>query len=253
MADKMGLEAKIKHFLKLAEDPGATQDERDLASAQAERLMLKHGIDEAMLPGDERPAEQIVKETIFFGGAYARERAEMFFRLVRAVKLRGYHTGVGVRDRDILSGKIVNGDRCTVVGYEGDVKSFMELMRSLDVQAAVGLKAWNKSHEWNYWEDNAAKQLARKSWLYGFGVGAGQRIEESRRVIINEAPTGTAVALIDREREVADWLRANMKLSSGRGRRRTINGSASASGRSAGYSSNTGSKGLSGGRLALSR
>lgn len=253
MANKMTLEEQIKHFLKLAEDAGATQAERDLAAAQAERLMLKHGIDEAMLPGDERPAEQIVKESIFFGGAYARERSEMFFRIVRAVKLRGYHTGVGIRDHDVLSGKVVNGDRCTVVGYEGDVKSFMDLIRSLDVQASVALKAWNKGQTWGYWDDNAAKQKARQSFLYGFGVGAGQRIEESRRVIIDQAPTGTALALIDREREVAKWLASNMRLGRGRARGRTLNGSASATGRSAGYNSNTGSKGLSGGRLALSR
>src|SRR6059058_113570 len=52
MAEKMDVEARIAHFLRVSQDPSATQAERDTAGREAERLLAKHAIDRLTLDVD---------------------------------------------------------------------------------------------------------------------------------------------------------------------------------------------------------
>jgi hypothetical protein len=65
MAEKMAVEARIAHFLRVSQDPSATQAERDTAGREAERLLAKHAIDRLTLDVDG--ARRAVHEPIETG------------------------------------------------------------------------------------------------------------------------------------------------------------------------------------------
>lgn len=58
MADRMTIEERIAHFLRVSEDAGATQAERDTALREAERLIAKHAVDRLGLDVDGAPRPQ---------------------------------------------------------------------------------------------------------------------------------------------------------------------------------------------------
>jgi hypothetical protein len=253
----MTIEERIAHFLKLAQDSGSTQHERDVAAEQAERLMIKHGIDRLHLPTGEQPKEKIVTKPMFFGGAYAAERKDLAVQVVFALKMKCYKL-TGVRGYDSITGKSAGGIKLTIVGFESDVEDAIRLIHSLDLQAAVAVKAWAKTQtpDWD-WRgySTANKTHARKSFLLAFGQGAAKRIKETRRQVVEEevnASAGTALVLASREAQVNDFY-DGLGLSRGRSRARTINSSAFSAGRTAGYNANTGSSALSGARAGITR
>lgn len=53
----MKIEDQIRHFLRLAEDPGASASEREVAAARAEKLMVKYRIES--LPDVDSPREDV--------------------------------------------------------------------------------------------------------------------------------------------------------------------------------------------------
>lgn len=53
----MKIEDQIRHFLRLAEDPGASASEREVAAAQAEKLMVRYRIES--LPDADSPREDV--------------------------------------------------------------------------------------------------------------------------------------------------------------------------------------------------
>lgn len=255
MAHKMTVEDRIAHFLRLAEDPGSTQHERDVAAEQAERLMIKHGIDQAMLP-DQQVKENITVTKIFFGGAYAKDRMYAAHAVVRALKLQAYKQE-GVSGTDLTSGKAQSGIKYSIVGFESDVRDAVQLVGSLDLQASLAVKDWVKAQnpiEWKF-RSQAAKTIARRSFISAFGSGAAKRIRESRRVVIAEEPdaAGTALVLASREEQVADYFNNLPNMGKARARSRQYDGRAGAAGRSAGYEANTGSRSLSASQRSLSR
>lgn len=245
MADKFTTEDRIAHFLRLAEDSGATQHERDVAAEQAERLMLKHGIDRAAAMAADSNVqrdEPIVKETIFFGGLYAKERMEGTVALARAFGLQAYYANTwGVDGNNSHANRQVQGMRVTIVGFESDAQDVMRIIRSVDVQCAVAVKAWAKTQKdaW-YWYSAADKTVARRTFILAFGNGAAARVRLSRKEAVQEAGEGTALVLVNREAKVKEFY-ANINLRSSRSRGRRMDGSGWSAGHAAGYNANTGS------------
>lgn len=244
MAEKMTVEQQVKHFLTLAEDRSATQDERDLAAKQAERLMVKHAIERAMVEGidSSKPREQVVVESMFIGGTYAYEVMLGSTSVARALGLQAYFTDYrgwlrhGAEQR--------KGVLLSVVGFESDVRDALVLLRSIETQALVAGAQWIKQAQRPYWSA-ADKYKARREFVEYFGDGAASRIREARQEE-SSSVTGAELVLVDRAKQVREHYET-LGLR-GRADRRSSAGTGIGAGYAAGREANVGSKGLDRGR-----
>ena len=101
MADKMGVEARIEHFLRVSQDPAATQAERDTAGQEAERLLAKHAIDRLTLDVDgARRAEReaIERRTVVIAGGRGTTALDVVLGRLRREGQTDLHVGT-IEDR----------------------------------------------------------------------------------------------------------------------------------------------------------
>ncbi|WP_251048868.1 hypothetical protein [Microbacterium sp. ISL-103] len=90
-----------------------------------------------------------------------------------------------------------------LVGHASDVTQVQTLTASLQVQATVAMRAWWLAHRHFYvGQREGVKRRARSGFIRGFAVGAMNRIEESRRVAVEESGAGTELVLISRRSRV---------------------------------------------------
>lgn len=124
------------------------------------------------------------------------------------------------------------------------------LINSLHLQSMVALRKWWDEHkDTNYLFARESQRVrARRTFVVYFGHGAGQRIIESRRSVIEEAGSGTELVLVDRKARVDDWVSENMEVGAGRASKRKYDGIASGAGDRAGRSANTGERQMTQGR-----
>ncbi|MGM7698514.1 DUF2786 domain-containing protein [Microbacterium sp. A84] len=191
-------EAKLDLIAKLlAKAESTTPEEAEALTEHAERLMVKYGIEQARL--DARRAqigqtrEEITQERMLFTGVYARDIRELggnvAFALGSIRPMQAEHPGGGM----ILY----------FVGFTSDVHQAKILTASLQVQAMVAMRAWWAGQRELYRRHSESeKRRARSGFIRGFGIGASQRLRESRRVIIEESSTGTDVVLASRRDQV---------------------------------------------------
>lgn len=243
MAEKLNTTDKIKHFLKLAEDKGATQAERDLASAQAERLILKHQIDRASLKQDEDEKPEVAVHWVYGGkSSYSWDKVQGLAKVIRAMGGQ-----IAVSDyRSPSAGKYTplkkQGIGVNVYAMSGDLPSMMALIASLDAQATIAMNAWWKSHELNTPEfvaDSGPQAVfdMKHEFYRAFGAGAAERIKEELDRGIAAAPDapGVGLVLVQRSELVKQLHAATTGGSTVSGRVRMGGGGASAAGRAAGY------------------
>lgn len=237
MAEKLSVEDRIKHFLRLAEDGGATQHERDLASQQAERLMAKHLVDRLALDLDSdrvKKAEPIVTQTVWIAGGSGTFSYDLMIGLcdvARAMQCYPHYVDCRkYKTYDRATGKAKAGLQLNLTGFESDVAEAKQMIESFLLQATLALRAWNKTGEAQnmlVWADRQEAYRIRCGFMRNFGIGAGSRIRETRKSVFNEYE-GAAVAIIDRTKQVNDWVGDNMKLRTKQDRRMVSNRAASA-------------------------
>ena len=223
----------------LAKAESTTPEEAEALVEHAERLMIKYAIDQSVI--DERRAkkgeasEKIIEQKFEFTGAYRGELINLAFRVASGLgnlRVMQYTGGTG---------KVFT---CWVVGFESDVAQAKLLIESLQVQAAVAVRAyWKLSKDLYVGESSYVQEKARRSFVAGFGDGAGARIRDSRNKIVSEIATGTALVLVNRKDRVDAYM-GEKNLRSSRGR--NIHGDASGAGFQAGQQANTGEKSVSG-------
>lgn len=236
MADKLTVEARIAHFLRVSQDAGATQAERDTAGREAERLLAKHAIDRLTLDveGARRAArEPIETGTIVVAGGKGGVALDVVLGLTRVAQALGlvpYYSdrrspdpwldGQDVRPHVVLS----------VTGFRSDVALALPLLESLQTQALIAMRAWWRSDPRHPRIPKYDAHLARCAFIQAFGTGAAERLRVARDEAV--AQTGTALVVASREAEVRDWVDRNVPLRSRRDRR-----SFSGYGRRQGYAS----------------
>lgn len=195
--------------------------EAEAFMAKAEALMIKHGIDAAMLAAQQKDSarqEAIVTRYVEFTGTYQKPL------------LMGAHLMVlGLSDALVTfkskgfkstgqAGAFTETLRLGVVGYESDVDRAMLLIASLQMQALSAMNAWWKGPEGREiaWHLTSREQLLRRrGFLQGFFAEAGRRLKDLRTAAVAEATPGTEVALVDRQRSVRQWVDTNMSLGKG--------------------------------------
>lgn len=227
----------------LAKAESTTPEEAEALTQHAERLMVKYAIDQAVI--DERRAkkgeasEKIIEARLDFTGAYRGEMINLALNVIHGLgNLRGMQYTGG-------QGKVFS---YWVIGFESDVEQATLLINSLQVQAAIAVREWWKVNKAIYgYESSYNQEKARRSFVHGFGTGAGARIRDSRKVIFEEQSTGTELVLVSRKAKVdAHFEGIPTKL--GRGRNATGRDGAAVSGYKAGKQANTGGKSVSQGK-----
>ncbi|MFJ4045787.1 DUF2786 domain-containing protein [Microbacterium sp. NPDC089987] len=236
-------ESKLDLIAKLlAKAERTTPEEAEALTEHAERLMLKYGIDQARLDekrsrlGQDR--EQIVTELMPFDGTYARDMRELGAGVVHAL---GAVRPLYASGR---SGRI-GPSLLYLVGYASDVHQAKVLITSLQMQAMVAMRAWWVGERHRRWHDTEGdRRRARSGFIRGFGVGAAERIRESRMRIIDDAGPGTDLVLASRLERVDA---AVGEMSTRRARQRDgADAGSFYSGRRSGREANTGGRAMRG-------
>jgi hypothetical protein len=227
----------------LAKAESTTPEEAEALTAAAEKMMAKYLIDQATI--DERRAkkgessEKIIEERLEFNGAYRGEMIHL-----------GSQVAAGLGSLRVLQSQWNKGKTFVLylIGFESDVQQAKLLINSLQVQSAVAVRAWWRTEREIYAGVNAYEQeKARRSFVHGFGSGAGIRIKESRSTLVSESSKGTEMVLVSRKAKVNEYVDAK-DLKQGRARTATGGDMAAVNGYHAGRQANTGDREVSQGK-----
>lgn len=226
---------KIKLIRQLlAKAESTTPQEAEALTEHAERLMVKYGIEQAMLDSQKsaQDGDKIVQDTIDFTGAYRLEWIAL-----------GHQVCQGLGSLRTLKSTYKNKwARLYIIGYSDDVARAKMLIESLKAQCQVATRAWWKEHRSQYLTLSLYDQEAtRRSFAQGFGIGAGTRIRDNRLKVVEESGTGTELVLVGRDAKVQEHFDGMAKARS-RSRGGKVSHAARGHGIVAGQNAHTGEK-----------
>lgn len=215
MTDPDGRALTIKKLLNKAESSGVTPAERDAFNAKATELMLKWGIEEAMLADADRAKVENIIQCHFqtdVPKSYSYETTCIGIEVAEALGCRG------------LLQKMRNGRvNLTVVGFESDVARVGELFTSLAVQATLELGTWFADQQWQSWRNATDRYNAKRSYLRGYASGVKHKFASVKVIVIAESAPGTDLVLVSRVAQVDTYIEHMMKITSTRPRRYGVN------------------------------
>lgn len=247
-------EDTIRKLLAKAE---STDNEAEAAIffAKAEALMVKYGIENVTT--EEARSEEIVAESVTVFDPHFKKQVELAARVAPGFNCRVFYTA-SHRDQKGAYRNSPYSAKVTFVGFSGDVRRAIELFHSLNIQMPLALKSFKKSRTTtdNWLAGNPSNHVVNHSFMAGFISRVGSRLLEAKRAATVEmAPEGssTALCLVDRAKQVSDYMKENYQLRAGRGGSRTHDSSAYGAGSSAGSRASLGGQGIGGTRGSLGR
>jgi hypothetical protein len=242
MAEKLDVEGRIAHFLRVSEDAGATQAERDTAGREAERLLAKHAIDRLTLDveGVRRAVrEPIERATVLVPGGRGTVALDVVLGLIAVAGSLGLVAHYRDR-RTVIPGLDGPGAKpyveLVVTGFRSDLTLAVPLLQSLQTQAVLAVRSWWRGDRRHRLLPRWDALLARCDFARAFGQGAADRLRTSRDAAIDG--TGTALVVAEREALVQDWVQQHVHA-----RSRTDRRSFSGYGRAPGYAAGLRSSG----------
>lgn len=192
---------KIAKLLALAESTD-NPAEAEAFTEKAETLMLQYGVEQAQVdarkPGDKK--EEIVIEHIRFDHGFYQPLGMLGHCVAPAFNIKGYRSEAGNKKVHIW-----------LVGHKSDVEQAATLVRSLIIQAEAAVAWWWKA-EGNKTLSTYAQFKDKREFLYAFGSGVRERLNEVRNRVVKEAEVGTELVLLDRSKLVDDWVNQNMSF-----------------------------------------
>ncbi|MGG5173051.1 DUF2786 domain-containing protein [Pseudarthrobacter sp. J1738] len=245
------IEKKLELIAQLlAKAESTTPEEAEALTEHAERLMIRYGIEQALI--DERRAkegnahEQIIEKEIIFSGTYALDLHMMGSSVVRSL---------GSLNAFRRSYKRTRQEGLMIVGFESDVNQALTLVASLELQAMVALRTFwaSKRKElqedggvvWQYLSETEKRRM-RVSFIHGFTAAVSARIKSNRNQAVAESGTGTELVLRSRKERVDEFMEAK-NLPESRPRRLKLDYTYY-DGVDAGENANTGEKAMTPGR-----
>ena len=213
--------AKVRKLLALAEDPAATEHEAETYTAKATQLMADYGIDRALLAHADPSSDPVGDRVVALDAPYAADKADLLAtiatRLRCAVVQRRRRQG-GTRELSLH-----------LFGHASDLERVEILFTSLLLQSASALARTPVPRD----EHKAA---FRRSWLAGFRMAIGRRLDEAEQQAVAEAAarfdragTSSTLVLADRSAVVQSAMeQAYPRL--GTARQRSLSGSGGAAG-----------------------
>lgn len=188
---------RIQMLLRKAESTDY-EAERQAYSEAAEKLMLKHNIDMAVIEAESGEEDDVVKITFAFSGVYATEDMYLVAAAVQAIGARVYYAQVG---KQYL---------VTVLEFTSQAALTRMLLESLRTQAHHAMKVWWKGIRDQYAVAGASesqKLRARKSFLAGFRNEVALRLARVKAEAEAEAAEAGALVLA-REARLDDAMPA---------------------------------------------
>jgi len=221
---------KVRKLLAKAENVAGTP-EADVLNAKAFELIAKYGIDEtaARERNGEGPAPiEIARFAI--SGQYQREQSFLLHILSRALHCKPL---------------MLDGNESHVVyGTAGHIERLRVLFATLMPQMLAGA-----SRVRPHYGAQVGVKAYRMSWMRGFYLEVGSRLEEAEGTAAKESEPGTALVLMDDAKRAEAALQADhggqMRDVTSRSRH---DGSAAAAGAAAGQRVNLGQTGVTGRR-----
>jgi len=240
--------SKIHGLLQKAQATTSVPEAEALTEL-AEKLMIQAGISAAEIdsrkPADQR--EQIVNIRRDMPGSWGNAHSTFFYQIMNAL---GTVKVIKQPRRDATTSR-----QLWVIGFESDVIAAYQLADSLLLQAKSALTVWERTTEGRAAlaaSSPAAVFSQRRSFTIAFAIRAAERVRQSRRTVLQEAPAGSALVLISRKDELAQYIAAKHPgLTSSRARYRF--GAATDAGTAAGQNARTGNTEVSGRRALPSR
>lgn len=244
----------IDRVLKLLEKAESTtfDEEAKAFTEKAYELLAKHHIDEAMLDATrERSADAIVGETVTMRGAYRFEHADLFGSV-----------GIALGFRAIANHNNVRGDRtsmCTWVGWRSEIDTGRMLHASLEVQLVAAALRWRKERKSRIPSESSCNRYqSQRSFMTGYISSVYDRLLAARRraeqTADSESSEGTgsvALVLVDRRKQVDQFVDKWFNLWKGRASTRKHDAAAYHAGEAEGRSANIGQSSVSGNAGAL--
>lgn len=186
-----------RQFLAKAER-ASTDEERDTFDAAAERLIVRLGVDRALIESrlDEgAKREEITTRRLGFTTGDPLMEIRFVARIVEALGLEAVFWNLGDGDKAI-----------EVFGHESDLTNALTLVTSLRQQADKGRARWEADSDEFYYarldKDRPAMRRLRRGYMLAFARGAADRIRGGRARVVQEAEAGlpgTALVVADRQ------------------------------------------------------
>jgi uncharacterized protein DUF2786 len=221
-------EDKVRKLLAVAESPSTSEEMAENYRQQAYAIMTKFEIDEANLRDARRAKiENIVRvdwKDLDLGKTYSYEFTYLIGEVASAHGMRGL---VGKTFRDV-NDKVCNARHYPVIiGFEGDVTRLRLLVESLVRQCNVAMnrfmRTWVKNHSTSWYAPTPSEKYnTRRGFIRGYGERLAERVEEARKVAVQEAVvegTSTALVLVNKTKQVENWVEQNMTLGITRARK----------------------------------
>lgn len=221
------MKEKIQKLLRLAESSNPA--EAELATARAEELMIKAGIDIADL--NEEDSSDIVERKRFYKGSY-HEVMPQFVQFVCN----------GLGSLYIMRLKMNNGVYVYIVGHKSDVDMAEEYLDSLETQATTAMWVWWKSNDMVKQVPPNRRYYERRQFFVSFASTVSSRLKAERNHQVEERGESTALVLADREKRVEQWVHANHNVTAGRATRMRGGNSGATAGSEAGARADIGTK-----------
>ena len=225
---------KVKAILDRANHPNTPKAEADTALALAQKLILKHGLDESALAEKNGEVEDIVNDVIEFRGKWTLRRLCVASVIAKANSVATYRT------------EVKYGDKCRklhLYGTKADIFATKTLVASAELLASRTFPKGDRRFA--------------NSWWHGFQYGVSTVLRRAKDdVIVESGADGSRVSIVlaDKFKRADSEMRANIKLRTVYSRSATTSSSGYHAGTSAGRSFSTGSTRIGGSTIgALSR
>lgn len=193
----------------LAKAESTTPEEAEALTAAAEKIILRYGIDEAMLAASDpsRQEEMVKDRTLMFEGRYADARLRSVYSALEA-----FGTCYFLRVRTGVTTFYLE-----IYGRKSQVERMVILGASLDAQAMISLNNWwREERRWHKGiSTEHQKFIARREHLLGFGEGARVRVLSEKKQVQDETP-GAALVLADESALAKEFATKGVKISSSR-------------------------------------
>jgi hypothetical protein len=200
---------KITALLSKAENKGCTPEESEAFYAKAQELMTKWAIDEELLRMSGKLVDDVIKTIrVDVASTYFMAMITLWSAVGRAndcvvMYSKGYGSAAG---------------KAVVTGFESDLARVQLLVTSLQLFAMREAKRESKVQGGDYY--------FRRSFIESFAHRIGARLREQRDLNVNEAVNTThnnnlLPALVDKRKQVNDFVNNTMRPGKGRSGRGT--------------------------------
>jgi hypothetical protein len=183
---------KVQAILDRANHPNTPQAEAETALAMAQRLMMKHGLEESAFAKAQDRDENIVTEIIEVGGKWQLRRLSLASAIAKANSVACYRS---IAWRDGVEIKTL-----VVYGTAGDIFAVKTLFASADLLASRVIPKGDRSF--------------RNAWWLGFASGVREVLTKSKNEVIAEQGVGTGLVLADKFKRADTEMRSKVKLRS---------------------------------------